>query len=258
MNSGEIPVWLLAMAKKLRGESNDALNVEKVLAEHKIQLRFETCEKRSGTLGQAKDNRWFVIVRGKRPTIDRFTMAHELGHYFLITHFNYSPTIADKKNYFFCEQICNQFAAHLLIDYDNVATLKIDSAKECLRQVRDIRSRYAVSLEASARAIIETHLGMGICAFMKSGHDQQKRIWGLSSLKGISPRYPHKRLKYASLKEEMAKWGGEIFGKDLPDDGIDFATESLDTSTSSAKLKYSFSELKTELSAILLMKPPAD
>ncbi len=226
MKDAEVTAWLLSTAKDLRVGEKGVINIQKLLDRFGVTTRFEVSERRSGTLGKSNDGKWFVVVRGKNPAFDRFTAAHELGHFLLIKNWDYSPTINDKRSYYFCEDLCNQFAAKLLINYDDVTATEIASAKVCLGQVRDIATRYQVSNEAASRSIIDTHSGIGICAFKKTTAGWFNRLWGVSSLNGISPRYGNKKVKLDSLKEEMRIWGADVTGKNIPRDGLDFASES--------------------------------
>jgi Zn-dependent peptidase ImmA (M78 family) len=226
MNNTEIATWLFSTAEKLRTGAKDTINVSELLQAYGVQVRFGVTERRSGALGQSNDGKWVAIIRGKNPTLDRFTIAHELGHFLLIKHLKFSPTIEDKRNYYFCEDICDQFAAKLLINYNDISALNIASSKVCLGQVRDIATRYQVSNEAAARSIIETHSRIGICAFEKTAVGCLRRLWGVSSLSGISPRYGKKRVKLDSIKEEMRMWGAGILGKNVSSDDLDFASES--------------------------------
>lgn len=170
------------------------------------------------------------------------------------------------------------------MNYEQVAAAKILSSRECLGQVRDIKKRYLVSNEVAARSVIETHSGLGICAFIRSATNQRKRLWGLSSLNGISPRYPQKQIKLSSIKDEMVKWCRDLLDRNILSSDLDFATESSDQSkylivktadhragtvaspnggqTERFKVKSESeridSQRKIELAAIMLIKPPAD
>src|ERR1700733_3033387 len=168
----ELSAWLISSAEKLRSGVKDELDIKKLLDGFGIRVISESSNKRSGALAQDSDGKWLVIVRGQRrdknlTTVDRFTAAHELGHYLLQKHWRFSPSFADKKNYYDCESLCNQFAAHLLVDYDLVSKLLIVSPKMCLGIIRDLAKRYSVSIDVISRAILEVHPGIGICAFTK-------------------------------------------------------------------------------------------
>jgi hypothetical protein len=227
----EMAAWLHSRATALRVGTEHPINIKKLLEGFGIHLLLEPAERRSGALSQSVDRKWFVVVRGKRSmnsltAIDRFTAAHELGHFLLITHWNYSPSIKNKRDYYECEELCNQFASRLLIDRDAVESLVIQSPRECLGVIRDLAKRYLVSNEAVARAIVETHSKVSVCAFMNSPNGGWTRSWGVSSLKGIT-RFGVKHVNCYSICAEMKAMSEKILGKTLTDDKIDCATETI-------------------------------
>lgn len=235
MNKAEISEWLLRTAKTIRAGRQAEVDVRDTLKQFGVHVRFEISDARSGALGQSKDGEWYVVARGRSNAVHRFTAAHELGHYLLIKHCDFSPTIKDKKNYFFCEDLCNQFAARLLVDHDEVALFKLVSARQCLVHVRYLANRYNVSAEVAARAIIETHSGVGVCAFSQDGNGLRVRTWGLSSLHGLSPRYNAKRVRSSSIKEEMGCWIRSVLGTEVNIADLDFASEFTERGMSKAK-----------------------
>ena len=104
----ELSAWLISSAEKLRAGVRDELDIENLLNGFGIRMICESSTKRSGALAQDGDGKWFVIVRGQRKSkkwtaVDRFTAAHELGHYLLEKEWGFSPSFADKKNYYDCE-----------------------------------------------------------------------------------------------------------------------------------------------------------
>lgn len=252
----ELSAWLIASAEKLRAGVKDELDIVKLLDGFGIRMVSESNVNRSGALARDGDGNWLVIVRGQRrgknlTTADRFTAAHELGHYLLQKNWAFSPSFTDKKNYYDCEELCNQFAARLLVDHGKIAESKILSPQMCLGLIRACAEKYSVSLEVATRSILETHSGIGVCAFVKSA-DGYSRLWGLSSLNGISPRFPKKRLISKSVQEEVCIWGRKLLDKQKTGERLVFATESAGTPRPTNKLSN-----KVELSAVM-KKPPAD
>ena len=284
----EIAIWLLSSANKLRAGSKDALNIEDLLNSFEIQIRLVASESRSGALARSKDGGWFVIIRGKRSQLnwtvtDRFTAAHELAHFLLIKNWGYSPTISDKKNYYDCEELCNRFASRLLLDYKEVEAAAVLSPRICLGLVRDLATRYQVSNEVAARALIETHPNIAICAFAKTSLGWQKRLWGLSSFGTTISRFGFKQVKSNSIYEEVITWSRCLLDKHCMSVELDFATESVDSggafnqmvmSNSFKKVETSTNRNKTEdtqaksnevswsgraeLSAVMIKKTPTD
>jgi uncharacterized membrane-anchored protein YjiN (DUF445 family) len=100
---------------------------------------------------------------------------------------------------------------------------------------------------------------MGVCAFSKTP-DAYLRLWAMSSLNGISPRFGKKKLKAKSIREEVLVWGRELLSKEKTGVRFDFATESLDPSQKINKDLQTTKrneKFKVELSAVKI-KPPVD
>jgi hypothetical protein len=84
---------------------------------------------------------------------ERFTIAHELGHYVLLRETQFRPR--RDAEYWLGEQLCNHFASRLLIpprllsDISEPAT-----AAELAAAVNEVATRAAVTAEPAARALV--------------------------------------------------------------------------------------------------------
>ncbi|MBI3747443.1 MAG: ImmA/IrrE family metallo-endopeptidase [Chloroflexi bacterium] len=99
--------------------------------------------------GQARSE---PILLGPR---ERFTVAHEIGHYLVEARFGYRPT--GTREYWKLETLCNEFASSLLLP---IAALQAKvrrpmvSARELVDFTAQVAREGKVSLEASARRIV--------------------------------------------------------------------------------------------------------
>ncbi len=230
----EMTSWLLSKAGALRKGVQNEIDIERSLREFGIRLLLQTSDRRSGALSKSVEGEWVVMVRGKRQVncltaADRFTAAHELGHYLLIKHWNHSPSIDNKRDYYDCESLCNQFASRLLIDHGEIASSAIESPQECLGRVRGWAKQYMVSNEAAARVVVETHPSMVICAFKRVESGRWNRSWAVASLKGVS-RFGTKQVKSDTVLEEIIVLSSKLLGKKLTGQEFAFATETIEQS----------------------------
>ncbi len=228
--SKEAAAWLEATASELRGQCQDEIDVEGLVKSYGIEIQLDFGEKPSGLLIHGKDKKWTIVVRGRRnksfwTPSDRFTVAHELAHYFLINEWGISPSLANKREYYDCEDVCNRFAAHLLVDYTRVAMAEIKSPEECLGWVRRISEIFNVSKEVAARSIVETHVGLGICGYSRAVLGWY-RLWGLSSLNGFR-KSNRKSTVTTSIEEEMFTWAKKQLGMRSRNPKLRFASEAI-------------------------------
>jgi hypothetical protein len=187
----EMLPWLLRCADRLRGEQRGAIDIGKLLRTSDIEVRTIESSRGSGSLGQGKDGRYIITIKQREGTLlwsprDRFTAAHELGHFLLIKKWNFKPSPSERKEYFLCEQLCNRFAGRLLVDAKEVAAAKPSSANACQETVRRLARRFDVSLEVAARELAEQHTGIACCLVQELRSEPRNRlVWGVSSLRGL-------------------------------------------------------------------------
>ena len=83
---------------------------------------------------------------------ERFTIAHELGHYVLMRDTTFRAT--REAEYWLGEDLCNRFASHLLIpDSLLVGLTEPESSRELAESVCSIARDTGVTFEPAARAI---------------------------------------------------------------------------------------------------------
>lgn len=84
---------------------------------------------------------------------ERFTIAHEIGHYVLLEEASFRPR--RRRDYWLGERLCQEFASHLLI---RPAVVKeagpCRSSAELMEAVNGIARRANVSPEPAARALV--------------------------------------------------------------------------------------------------------
>jgi hypothetical protein len=186
---------LLADAETLTG-STLPTELAALLEQLGIRLRREIApdDVRSGGL-EKRDGSWWIVLHNSgsldasalKPR-ERFTVAHEVGHYLVEARFGHRPTT--KREYWSLESLCNEFASHLLLPISAVQE-HLDpppqSAKTLMEVAALIAHEASVSLEASARRIAGL-LPVGIamaailppdaaCPFGSVGWTAQNRDW---------------------------------------------------------------------------------
>lgn len=86
---------------------------------------------------------------------ERFTVAHEVGHYLVEGRFGFRPR--SKGEYWRLEEICNEFAGALLVPKSAVTEiLRKDAvdASELLVELQNVVDRSSVSFEVASRRMI--------------------------------------------------------------------------------------------------------
>lgn len=148
---------LRSEAERLSQSRRLPLEVDALLRELGLELRFGTDVGSHGNLAY-DGGRWIVWVHRSTPGVDlsareRFTVAHEIGHYLIEAFFGVRPT--STSNYWKVESICNQFAAQLLVP-DAIAqeARSAATALDLARSLSSIASSTGTSMEVSARRIV--------------------------------------------------------------------------------------------------------
>lgn len=131
-------------------DANGNPELEEVAECYKIAIRREPLPSfQSGYLRHTKDG-WVIGVNVKHPIArQRFTIAHELGHYVMHRNDNGSTDFEDEI--FFrgtdvspMEYAANMFAANLLMPDDRVR----DEISRGIRDLSVLANKFEVSLEA--------------------------------------------------------------------------------------------------------------
>jgi hypothetical protein len=122
-------------------------------------LCFESSGSRGrGALREREGGMEIVVMRKhKRPSPivghERFTVAHELGHYFLLKESNVRPR--RDAEYWLYEELCNRFASTLLIPAKAFEDVREPAtARELAVLVNSIATGVGVTAEPAARAVV--------------------------------------------------------------------------------------------------------
>ncbi len=143
--------------------SSVPVSVEDIAKENNIAIGTAASNKFSGILFRNEDSQSYIAINsGESPVRQRFTIAHELGHYFL--HKN-TKTFIDfrdnKKNIARSpkERQANQFAACLLMPKKFLAKDTASFSKEGISQehIQFLAKKYKVSEEAMNYRLINLH-----------------------------------------------------------------------------------------------------
>lgn len=156
---------LTARTDELRDpESVEQVDVVAICADLRLALRVE--EGRGGR--QRGAYRAAAETPGARPEIvvyrndgepraldpgERFTIAHEIGHHVIADVNSFVPL--REGEYWRCEEICNAFAAALLVPPAMRRALNEPAtATELADAITSVARRYAVSAQVAARVVI--------------------------------------------------------------------------------------------------------
>ncbi len=138
------------------------IDVELIAAHHGIQVRHRLLHHEEGHLVRA-GKRAIIVVdsRHKGSEKERFTIAHELGHFF--RHANVDQvdlslcTSKDLNDWYSTsgfEPEANVFAAELLMP-EFLFARRCDRNKPCLNDVRELADEFRTSLTATAIRFVE-------------------------------------------------------------------------------------------------------
>lgn len=141
---------ILSSAKEKGLYNGYSLKIEDVVNSiTDIQLKYEPMDiDKSGSLSN-EDGKWIICVNKNHNTKrQRFTLAHELGHYFLHKEKNLSfvdTTFFRSNDMDSIEYIANEFAARLLMPEDTVRDL-IDKGQ--MKNIGMLAEKFDVSSAA--------------------------------------------------------------------------------------------------------------
>lgn len=147
---------ILAKAKESGFYINNALQIEKLISTFDdIVIQYEDMEaSKSGALSYSND-KWIMIINSKHnPKRQRFTMAHELGHYMLHRGKNtefVDATFFRSNDMDSIEYNANEFASRLLMPEDTLRKL-IDEEK--IKNIGELASSFNVSSAAMKYRVI--------------------------------------------------------------------------------------------------------
>jgi IrrE N-terminal-like domain len=136
------------------------LDVPELIGELGLSLAFEAPVGRRAAHGmlRRRESGWQIVINAATaPTRQRYTMAHELGHYLIEARTGYRPETS--RAYWMVEEVCQAFAASLLSP-SRVVSAAIGAepfdADRVVPAIDRVMVRTGLSLEAAARRIAET------------------------------------------------------------------------------------------------------
>jgi hypothetical protein len=150
---------LSGIASELTATRDIPIDIVALCRELGVGLRVDLGDgSRRGALVQ-RGHGWEAVVmrRHARPAPlsgqERFTIAHELGHYLLLKHVNFRPQ--REAEYWLGEDLCNHFASRLLLPSSLLAgSAEPTSAVGLAAAVEDLATRALVTHEPAARALV--------------------------------------------------------------------------------------------------------
>jgi hypothetical protein len=162
MNNAEAMLTRLAQdAEKLAGRRDLPIDPIEILSDLGLGLRIESgaTNRRAGGLRRL-DTGWEVLLTRQEASDaqltqrDRFTIAHEIGHYLVAARFAFKPQ--SNREYWDLEEICTDFARLLLAPRTALAQILRDepaSAQHLLQMAQSLSELTQLSLEPAARRI---------------------------------------------------------------------------------------------------------
>lgn len=173
------------------------LDLATVLSEFRIRLEPTTAVGHSphGHLRRTSDG-WRIGVDPEATLPrQRFTIAHELGHYLVAARLGFRP--GSVRDYWMLEAECQAFAAAVLAPPEAVAaalTPAPDSAAEVAAAIDRLAADTGLALEAAARRIVEVlDRPQLVVAFdgpdgWRVGHGQARVAWAYANRGGPPAR----------------------------------------------------------------------
>jgi hypothetical protein len=172
-------------AARLRTRRAAPVDLELLVDELGVKLRIEvkaTSRAPEATLIPGEANVEIVLFRVMRGgniarRRERFTLAHEIGHYCALRRFNLRPR--SRSEYWKLEQACDDFAGRLLIDdVDLQAVLPQDflSPRDVMRTIYRLSAECDVSVPVAAHRLGESVDGVSMCSLHFSNPASPERL----------------------------------------------------------------------------------
>jgi len=147
-----------------------------------IGLRFESSDsRRRGALREHEGSMEIVVTRNHNRSsrikgYERFTIAHELGHYFLLREADARPR--RDAEYWLHEELCNRFASTLLIPPKAFEGARDPAtAQELAALVNGVATRTGVTAEPAARAVVSyLRTPVAVGTFLTSAFARTNRL----------------------------------------------------------------------------------
>ncbi|MGB9896949.1 ImmA/IrrE family metallo-endopeptidase [Thermanaerothrix sp.] len=140
----------------------DSYSLEQLVAEFEkkgVRIIFSNLYFWAGVLFSLKDN-WFCYINSRYPPrTQKWTLAHELGHFMLHQDFSYLFT----DGMFPCAEVdaewqANRFAAELLMPTREVLRALSEFPQDSLKRVFEISKKFDIPVAATAWWLRELNL----------------------------------------------------------------------------------------------------
>lgn len=163
--------WLFGCAERIRGDNHGKIDLAPILSELSISIQERSSSgNTSARLSRSEGKVYSILLtRGKSVGLEfsareRFTIAHELAHVLLGRKFGWFPLKSEGRPYYECEEMCQEFAARLLIDRKTLRNLRLETPFDLLRSIKVVSARFDVSEQAAARSVVES---IGNCCIFR-------------------------------------------------------------------------------------------
>jgi IrrE N-terminal-like domain len=163
--------YLRMDAARLRAARIAPIDVEVLARALGLRVRFEATSVRrtpEATLVPGEANAEIVLFRnpdrgGAERLRERFTLAHEIGHYCVLRRFNVRPR--SRSEYWRLEQACDDFAGRLLVDDDDVDrfTNDLSTPKKVMSAIRRLGDACEVSFPVAAHRLVDRIPSVTVC-----------------------------------------------------------------------------------------------
>ena len=134
------------------------IDLGKICEELDIKVNYEPLGSIEALLIVSAGKKNIIIDNCRRvyPQRERFTIAHEIGHYIMPWHENLQQCdkIVDFNSYDIVECEANDFASELLVPKSNLLE-DIKGKKVTLALIKELADQYKVSLVVMARRVLE-------------------------------------------------------------------------------------------------------
>lgn len=209
---------LLGKAKELRAGLRGSIQVHELCERLGISIEEDRLLSVDGRLIKRPDGSFCILVKEDTANYDfyprnRFTIAHELGHYILLQDYGMNSRMENNSEYFRVEKLCNRFAGSLLVDGTMLEkSLWHDPYRICA-QFAKIASVCRVSVEVAAREYICNGLEAVVGC---TGVRKNKSVldWGFCSIIGFGETR-HRGLREGTCLDNLKNWTEETLKIDL-------------------------------------------
>jgi hypothetical protein len=178
-----------------------------------IRLSFEAASDlgRHGALRHAAVG-WEIVLLRRPESIqtdlsprDRFTIAHEIGHWLIETRVGFRPH--SNGEYWRLEEVCNQLAGQLLAPDEWVAELacrRFDRALDLLTEVHRLAGRCRISGEPASRRFVAFFRDVCLAEVSLLSPQTPKRLAQMFWLVDGTRRIPGTRRKLLTEEHPLA------------------------------------------------------